>query len=771
MSPARKARQDLRLSLSARGIERGERSPIRNLALCAPELQRRRRRLPRLLCRRGRPIDARWVRRTRATPANAPDRRRPNPEGWQKAAKSTLNLVFLFVWIGVSWPSTAQESGASANLIPNALFEANPSGGVRGWKARAWQGERDGSCTVESPGRKGPRCLSIRSEKGTDAAWTATVAVNSNSFYRLSGWIRTKDIRGAVGALLNIQNLQQVRTPAVAGTKDWTHVSTVFHTGATTDLEINCLFGGWGESTGQAWYDEVALELVPDPSSAAPWARVTIDASVPSAPYSPMLFGGFIEHFDGQIYGGLFDPGSPLSDKNGFRKDVVAALKELKLSIVRWPGGCFASGYHWKEGVGKSRRPVADPVWGVVDPNTFGTDEFVRWCRLVGCEPYICSNAGNGSPEEMRDWVEYCNGREGDSARARLANGHPDPLQVRYWSIGNENWGGHEIGAKTPQEWGPLVLNSAELMRAADPNLTLLAAATPNRDWTLPLLKTAGGQLQYVAIHEYWLPCWGENLTPDYLACIMRSGGPESTIKRVVELLDEAGCRGRIKIAFDEWNLRGWHHPGFPRKQVSDAGDPTVAELIRAREKNAIASQYTMADALFSASFLSACLRHADDVGMANIAPIVNTRGPLFVHPKGVVKRATFHTLAMYANHLEGRVAKLDLEAGMLVHGNDFLPVIDALATVDEAGKKWAIALINRHPSKVVACAVKIEGVLLEGAHAATLLAGDSPDAYNDVDHPSRVAPKKTQLTFKRGVTSLEPHSLTILKVVHRDLK
>ena len=134
-------------------------------------------------------------------------------------------------------------------------------------------------------------------------------------------------------------------------------------------------------------------------------------------PYSPMIFGGFIEHFDDQIYGGVFEPGSPLSDERGFRKDVIAAMKELKLSIVRWPGGCFASGYHWKDGVGKNRKPVADPVWGVDDPNTFGTDEFVEWCRLVGCEPYICTNAGNGTPEEMREWVEYCNGTRGPVCR------------------------------------------------------------------------------------------------------------------------------------------------------------------------------------------------------------------------------------------------------------------------------------------------------------------------------------------------------------------
>jgi len=667
-----------------------------------------------------------------------------------------------------SWPAVARDSEPTANLLPNPSFEEHGADGAVGWRSRAWQGEEDARWSVESPGRTGNRCLCIRSEKGTDAAWTATVTAKPNTFYRLSGWIKTKDVRGAVGALLNIQNMQHVRTPRVTGTQDWTRVSTVFRTAETTELEINCLFGGWGKSTGQAWYDDVAIEPVGGLSEETQ-AIVTIDTDAESVPYSPMIFGGFIEHFHRQIYGGLFEPGSPLSDERGFRKDVIAAMKELKLSIVRWPGGCFASGYHWKDGVGNRRKPTPDMVWGGEDPNTFGTDEFVEWCRLVGCEPYICTNAGNGTPEEMKEWVEYCNGTRGRWAELRAAGRHVRPLNVRYWSIGNENWGGHEIGRKTPETWGPLVRESAEMMRAVDPDLKLLAAATPNRNWTLPLLETAGKHLDYVAIHQYWLPCWQRNLTPDYLSCIMLSPGPETTIARVIEILEEAGCRGRVKIAFDEWNLRGWHHPGFPRKQVSDSSDPAVRELIDRRNRNAIASQYTMADALFSASFLNACLRHAEDVGMANIAPIVNTRGPLYVHPKGLVKRTTFHTLAMYANELQSRVGKLDLEAGMLVQGKRFIPVIDAVATVDVSGTTWSIALVNRHPAESVACTVKMKDVLLEGVHDATILSGDSPDAYNDVEHPNRVVPEKTQLTFRQGVVHLPPHSLTIVKRVGRN--
>ncbi len=497
-----------------------------------------------------------------------------------------------------------------------------------------------------------------------------------------------------------------------------------------------------------------------------PQAVVTVDTDTPSKPYSPMIFGGFLEHFHTQVYGGVFDPGSPLADKNGFRRDVVAALQELKVPIVRWPGGCYVSGYHWEAGVGKKRRPTDDMAWGVVEPNTFGTDEYVELCRLLGWQPYICNNAGNGTIQEMRNWVEYCNASKGPYAQMRKDNGYDKPRNVKLWSIGNENWGQHEIGYKPIEQWAPLVLAAAKEMKAADPHIQLTAAALPTRAWTLPLLKMAGPYLDYISIHSYWLPLWGSNDMPDYMTCIMHSESPEQLITDYIGVLEESGYRGRIKIAFDEWNLRGWHHPGFPRKTVQDYGDPEVIKLIAAREQNLLASQYTMADALFSASFFNACLRHAEDVGMANIAPIVNTRGPLYVHPKGIVKRTHFHAMALYANELEGRVGKLAIKADKLAHGERSVPLVDAIATVNESGRNWAIALVNRHPENEVACTVKMKDLPLEGSYAALVLAGDAPEAFNDIEHPQRVVPKQAKLTFTKGVATLPPHSLTIVKVL-----
>jgi alpha-N-arabinofuranosidase len=233
-----------------------------------------------------------------------------------------------------------------------------------------------------------------------------------------------------------------------------------------------------------------------------------------------------------------------------------------------------------------------------------------------------------------------------------------------------------------------------------------------------------------------------------------------------VGVLEEAGFRGRIKIAYDEWNLRGWHHPGFPRKAVQDYADPEVRQLVEARAKNDLASQYTMADALFSASFLSACLRHSADVGMANIAPLVNTRGPLFVHSGGIVRRTHFHAMAMYANELEACVVPVDVVADKLTHGTQAVAVVDAIATTDAAGRNWSLALINRHPEHEVACTIRMKDRVLEGEYAACILAGDGPESFNDVSHPDRVVPVKRTLVFVAGQVRLPPHSLSIVKVL-----
>lgn len=488
-------------------------------------------------------------------------------------------------------------------------------------------------------------------------------------------------------------------------------------------------------------------------TDAGPTARVIVDRERGLKSWDRMILGHFIEHFHRQIYGGLYCPGNPLSDERGFRRDVIDALKELGVPVMRWPGGNFVSDYHWRDAVGPGRQPSFNMAWQVPEPNTFGTDEFIAWCREVGCEPYICTNGGNGTAQEMSDWVEYCNGTlDTRNASLRRANGNDAPYAVRYWGIGNESYGDWQIGAKTIAEWGRYVAEAAKMMRRVDPSIVLSAAALPDLDWTLALLRASGRYLDLVSIHDYWDPLWSKDEPKGYLAAVLESGKPEEAIARTEQVLAVSGFAGKVKITFDEWNLRGWHHP--------EGNSPAA---LAARDRNDIAATYTMADAIFSAGFLNACLRHADTVAMANISPTINTRGPLFVHEGGFVRRTSFHALKMYGDMLLPKIADAFVVADALVSGDRSVPVVDAVASCEGSAGKVSLLLVNRHPDQAVPVSLRIDGASPAGTFEATILDGDSTDAFNDIDRPDRVAPRTERLRITGGVVSLPPHALVSL--------
>ena len=491
------------------------------------------------------------------------------------------------------------------------------------------------------------------------------------------------------------------------------------------------------------------------------YASVIIDVDDDPKLYNPMIFGGFLEHFGKQIYGGVFDPESPLSDKKGFRTDVIEALNELKVPVIRWPGGCFVDGYHWINGVGENRKPTDDVRWGVIEPNTFGTHEFIELCRLLDTEPYICHN-GLADVQEMSDWVEYSNSNEGKFAEMRRENGYPSPLNVKIWSVGNERSG---------RDYIHKVRDAGLAMKKMDSSLLVTCSGIHGNSRIDPyLFEAAGEYLDYISAHQYWIENWQILETPDYLSCIMLSEKPEAYIQDVIHQIQTAEKEGqikegKIKIAFDEWNLRSWHHPGFQRFEKVNYNDPEIIKLINARDKSLEPSIYNLSDALFSASFLNSCLRNSEYVTMANIAPLVNQTGPLYVHPGGIVKRTHFHTIEMYVNNLEEYVVNTETQGSKLSDGKDSVSVVDAIATVDKKGEKWAISLVNRHPTDNINLNLRMGNKALHGTYRAKILTGKSTESFNDIDHPNRVAPKEVQLKFKKGVVQLPPHSLSIIQI------
>ena len=481
----------------------------------------------------------------------------------------------------------------------------------------------------------------------------------------------------------------------------------------------------------------------------------TVKAGAERMKIGPNMFGYFIEHFDNQIYGGIYDPGNPLSDEDGFRMDVIEAVKELKAPIMRWPGGCFASTYHWKDAIGPERRPSFDKTWGVEEPNTFGTDEFVKWCRKVGCEPYIVTNAGTGSIEEMSDWVEYCNLNIGYWGRRRIANGFPEPYNVKYWCIGNENLAPWEMQYKTPQEWGPLVREGAKMMLVTDKDIKLGASSLTTREAMISLLQNAGHLLDFIAFHCGW-----EGTGKSFVEIMMETGMPEAQISSAIAYLNEAGYGdGKMKLAIDEWQLRGWIHPGM--------GDPKHGFDYEARRLNDVASTYTLSDAVYAACFLNTCLRHCDVIDFTCFSTVVNTRGAIFVHPQGIVKRVIYYALQMYSNGVLPYVVPTEEHVGTLTHGDKSTGVLNVVLTTDEEGKKFVYAVANKDPENDQPLTLDFQGLgkKVPKKVQARILSGKSADDYNDIGSEDRVKPYDTNLAVKDGTVTIPAHSVTFITI------
>lgn len=483
---------------------------------------------------------------------------------------------------------------------------------------------------------------------------------------------------------------------------------------------------------------------------------------------SPMIYGHFIEHFHRQIYGGFYDPSSPFADEDGLRRDVIEAVKKIKLPVLRWPGGCFVSSYHWKDGVGEKRVPFFDKAWRVEDPNTFGTDEYINLCRKIGCEPYICTNAGTGTIEEMSDWVEYCNlDSEGQYAKSRIENGFLKPHKVKYWSIGNENYGVWEIGAKSPEEWGRLTVEAAKMMKHVDPSIELSAAALSDVDWNIKLLKSCGKFLDWISIHEYWDHIHETNDCSGYMKVMSFTEDIDHAIREVKGLLCAMKLDKKIKIAFDEWNLRGWYHPNA---HTIEQGR-TKEDYLYPRDENDDNSLYTMADAVFSACFLNALNRNCDIVGMANFAPVINTRGCIYTYPEGIVLRSTYHVFDLYVNYLGDVVLDSwaeEVPSISIIDDKDSrqdIQALDVIVTCWSDREGTAIAAVNKSADDNQCITLSSDDA--SGKLTVYSISGSSTGSYNDVDRTEVSIEKSDSIEYYPGITiELKPHSVNIIQII-----
>lgn len=530
---------------------------------------------------------------------------------------------------------------------------------------------------------------------------------------------------------------------------------------------------------------------------------VTVEPSREVGLVDRNIYGHFLESdFFGNIEGGVFDEGHPLALPGpgalaGLRRDVIDACRALGVPVVRWPGGNFASGYHWEDGIGpRDRRPRRlDLAWIGEESNRFGTDEFLAWCAEVGAEPYLAHGAR--SVDDAVRWVEYTNycGRTAYTA-ARADNGHPDSYGVRYWGIGNEVWGPWQMGHRPASSYAADLREHAWFMRRVDPKLSLVAVGprTPeDEEWAYELLSKAGELIDYVSFHLYGasLHLSGHD---DYDAVVTQARFFEDQIAAYSDLLADVSCRTgldrEVWIALDEWNIRHLEPAGWPAPQPDARGGAALRNPPGGREAagrlrvNRYSSR-TLADALFYAGVFNALHRLAGRpfaVHMANTVNLVNANALLEVRPDGLVRSATYYVWDLYQRHMGRRVvhsevsgptALVDVRQGAGDNSPVFdtrqvrLPALDLVATTGANGTVQ-VAVINRDRNSPVIARIVCSGELCGAARASQLGAGsDDVWATNSLDRPAEVA------TIDRGVVDLPdghfsfpPHSVTVLELV-----
>jgi alpha-L-arabinofuranosidase len=450
------------------------------------------------------------------------------------------------------------------------------------------------------------------------------------------------------------------------------------------------------------------------------------------------VFGSFVEHMGRAVYGGIYEPSHPTADEEGFRGDVLERVRELGVTIVRYPGGNFVSGYDWEDGVGpRPTRPERrDRAWRSVEPNLVGTDEFLSWASKAGVEPMLAVNLGTRGADAAAGLVAHCGGR------------------VRVWCLGNEMDGPWQIGHKDAVAYGTLARSAAEAMRSVDPSVELAVCGSSHSGmptfgaWEETVLDLTFDNVDHISLHAYYDPDKFASVD-DFLAC---SSDLDRMITRVCEIADEVAARRgsskRIGLSVDEYNV--WHMTGNPTHDRADAAfehAPAIAE-----------DTYTLADALVVGSLLITLLRHADRVRIACLAQLVNVLPAIRTIDGGPAWRQTIFYPFMHASRY-GRGTVLRIEADE--------PSLEATAVHDAGAGLLTLFAVNRsaEPLSLVAAVHALEDVTIVEHLTVT-----DPDlnATNTADHPDRVTPRRLDTAHLDGAelqAHLPPHSWNVLRL------
>lgn len=457
------------------------------------------------------------------------------------------------------------------------------------------------------------------------------------------------------------------------------------------------------------------------------------------------IFSGFLEHFGRSIYEGAYDPQSTLADENGFRRDVIAALAQMQMPLVRYPGGNFVSTYNWTDGIGpRSRRPRRpDFAWKAVEPNSFGTDDFMKWCGKVGTAPMMAVNLGTRGAEDAGNLVEYCNMKPGTYwADQRVTNGHREPYGIRTWCLGNELDGPWQAGHVPAHEYAMRAQQAGKVMKGMDPSIELVIAGSSGRtmptymEWDRTILEYSWDTVDYISAHRYsnnrqndsaWFLAEGveiDRILDDYTSLLGYVRGLKRSNKRVF-------------ISFDEWNV--WYKNMEMDGQWKES--PHLLEEV-----------YNFEDALVCGQYLNSFIRHADSVKIACLAQLVNTIGPLLTRRDGLLIQSIYHPFVLLSQHTRGNALRPVIDAPTFNAGDRHdVPTLDASVSHDTEGDTACISLINRDLKRALSVDIAVADRRILRVTDARVLSHRDPKVANQWDKKPVITPKPAKAVLTPG--------------------
>jgi len=497
--------------------------------------------------------------------------------------------------------------------------------------------------------------------------------------------------------------------------------------------------------------------------------QLSVDASKPGAKIDRNIFGQFAEHLGKGVYEGIWvGADSKIPNTRGIRNDVVSALKAIKVPNIRWPGGCFADEYHWRKAIGLQRQVTLNPNWGgVIEPNTFGTHEFLDFIEQIGADAYISVNVGSGTPQEAAEWLEYLTtSQQTTLAKERAANGHPAPYKIAYLGIGNESW---DCGGNmTPEYYLSQLKIYSRFVRNFNPaqqdkEQMLKIAVGPGggearwTEWTEHIMKAWQNHqwswdMNGLSMHNYTVVRWPPAFASvgfdetEYSQILKSTLDMEGLIDKHSAIMDKYDPQKKIALIVDEWGA--WYaslpgsHPGF------------------------LAQQNSMRDAILAALNLNIFARHADRVRGANIAQMINVLQAMILTDKDkMVLTPTYHVFKMYVPFQDASFLPVTFNAGSYTHGDITLPRVDGIAAKDAAGKPW-LEITNVDPNNSVEIEASFNGINAKTARGETLTA-PKVDSVNTFDAPNTVTTKPISVKIEGGKVTfkLEPKSVTVISV------